>query len=126
MTPERIGPRQIIAVSSLSVSRFELTISIAERDIAGTINGLGCLPGGVDGCDSSPSGCVRANRRGHDRAVMSASRMPTFLCARRRPTARSAVVSDFPTPPLPDMIGTTYVKRARRAEAPRARATGGL
>src|SRR6202022_2273543 len=53
-------------------------------------------------------------------------RMPTFLCARRNPTASSAVVSDFPTPPLPDMIGTTYVKRARRAKAPGARRTGCL
>ena len=35
MTPERTGPRQIIAVSSLSVSRFELTISIAERGDGG-------------------------------------------------------------------------------------------
>ena len=31
MTPERIGPRQIIAVSSSGVRRFELTTSIAER-----------------------------------------------------------------------------------------------
>ena len=124
MTPERIGPRQIIAVSSLSVSRFELTISIAERDIAGTISGFGCWPGGVDGSDSSPSGVVSPNSRGIDGPVMSASRMPTFLCARRRPTASSAVVSDLPTPPLPDMIGTTYVKRARRVNSPGARRRG--
>src|ERR1035437_3951731 len=126
MTPERIGPRQIIAVSSLSVSRFELTISIAERDIAGTISGLGCCPGGVDGSGSSPSGVVSPNRRGIEVPVMSASRIPTFLPARRRPTAISAVVSDLPTPPLPDMIGTTYVKRARRANSPGARRTGVL
>src|ERR1700716_733019 len=126
MTPERIGPRQIIAVSSLSVRRLELTISIAERDIAGTINGFGCWPGGVEGSGSSPSGVVSPNRRGIEGPVMSASRIPTFLPARRRPTAMSPVVSDLPTPPLPDMIGTTYLKRARRANSPGGGGRGGV
>ena len=37
-----------------------------------------------------PSGVVKPNRRGIDGPVMSASRMPTLLPARRSPTASSA------------------------------------
>ena len=69
---------------------------------------------------------VRAVRRafGIDGPVMSASRMPTRKCFRRRPIASIAVTSDFPTPPLPDMIGIACAIFARPANAPGARAAG--
>ncbi len=123
MTPERIGPRQTIAVSSSGVSRLELTTSIAERVNAGTKSGRGWALLSC-GSRSMPSGSRRPKRRGIDGPVMSASRMPTRRFARRRPTASIPVVSDLPTPPLPDMTATTCLNGARRANAPGARFSG--
>ena len=56
---------------------------------------------------------------------MSASRMPTRRCLRRSPTASSAVTSDLPTPPLPDMIGIDVRDLGAPAERARARAARG-
>src|SRR5579871_5168394 len=125
MTPATIGPRQIIAVSSRSVSRFELTISIALRETAGVISGCGCPCGVVfTGSGAIESGCVKPKSFGTDGPVMSASRMPTRKFFRRSPIASIAVTSDLPTPPLPDMIGIVCAIRARPENSPGARRAG--
>ena len=46
---------------------------------------------------------------GMEGPVTSASRMATFLPSRIALVARSAVVRDFPTPPLPDMTAITFL-----------------
>jgi hypothetical protein len=70
------------------------------------------------GSRSMPSGVRNPKSRGIEGPVISASRMPTRLPARRNPTAKSPVVSDFPTPPLPDITATTALKVPRLRNAP--------
>ena len=63
-----------------------------------------CLETHGTRCSSMAVACCLAmpNMRGMEGPVMSASRMPTVLPARRSSVARMPVTSDFPTPPLPD------------------------
>src|ERR1700676_4401885 len=56
---------------------------------------------------------------------MAASRMPTRRFLRRSPTASIAVTVDFPTSPLPDMIGTMCLICCLRANSEGARFWGG-